>query len=114
MAIATVLNETPQLYYLTLIFLAVIIWQYRRSSYNTLPLPPGPRPLPIIGNLLDVPSGDALEEAYYDLSAAYGEIVYLDAFGQPMVVLGTLQAAIDLLEKRSANYSDRLFSVMGP
>ena len=36
-----------------------------------------------------------------------GDIVYLNIFGQPMIVLGTHEAAVDLLEKRSANYSSR-------
>ncbi|KAI0683656.1 cytochrome P450 [Cerioporus squamosus] len=53
-----------------------------------------------------------MEIAYGDLIAQYGELVYLDACGQPIIVLGTHQAAIDLLEKRSSNYSDRLFSTM--
>ena len=36
--------------------------------------------------------------------------MYLNVGGQSMIVLGSHQAAIDLLEKRSSNYSDRLFS----
>ena len=38
--------------------------------------------------------------------------MYLDVVGQPMIVLGSHEAAIDLLEKRSANYSDRTPSPM--
>ena len=33
--------------------------------------------------------------------------MYLDMLGQPIIVLGTHEAALDLLEKRSSNYSDR-------
>ena len=39
--------------------------------------------------------------------------MYLDVLGQPMIVLGSHEAAADLLEKRSANYSDRQTFVMG-
>ncbi|EIW53604.1 CyP450 monooxygenase [Trametes versicolor FP-101664 SS1] len=53
-----------------------------------------------------------LPKAFQDMNKKYGEVVYLDVFGQPMVVLGTHESAVELLEKRSANYSDRMHSVM--
>jgi hypothetical protein len=36
-----------------------------------------------------------------------GEIMYLDAAGQPTIVLNSLKSAFDLLEHRAINYSDR-------
>jgi len=33
--------------------------------------------------------------------------MYLDAAGQPLVVFNSLKSAFELLERRSANYSDR-------
>ncbi len=39
-------------------------------------------------------------------------MVYLDVLGKPMLVLGTHDIAHDLLEKRSAIYSDRVQSTM--
>ncbi len=41
-----------------------------------------------------------------------GDVVHLSMLGQDFVVLGSLKAARDLLDKRSANYSDRPTSVM--
>jgi hypothetical protein len=41
-----------------------------------------------------------------------GEVMYLDAAGQPMVVFNSLKPAFELLERRSANYSDRPRYVM--
>jgi hypothetical protein len=38
--------------------------------------------------------------------------MYLDGAGQPVVVCNTLKSAFELLERRSANYSDRPRSVM--
>ena len=39
--------------------------------------------------------------------------MYLDALGQPVIVLNSHGIALDILDKRSGNYSDRLPSVMG-
>jgi hypothetical protein len=36
-----------------------------------------------------------------------GDVVYFKIFGRPMIVLNTLKAARDLMEKRSLNYSCR-------
>ena len=41
-----------------------------------------------------------------------GDIMHLDLLGQSMIVLGSMQSASDLMEKRSNNYSDRPSSVM--
>lgn len=51
-------------------------------------------------------------EKLVDAMVSLGDIVYLDAVGQPMIILGTHEAAIDLLDKRAANYSDRKLSSM--
>lgn len=39
-------------------------------------------------------------------------MVYMDVLGQPMLILGSHNIALDLLEKRSALYSDRAQSAM--
>lgn len=109
--------------------LLIIIWQYVKRAHTyprNLPYPPGPKPLPLLGNLKDVPTG-AQWLGYNELSKKYGtsllyifprdirltyahvsgDVLYLQILGQPMVVLGSAQAAFELLEKRSAQYSDR-------
>lgn len=49
--------------------LAVSYWRSRRRF--SLPLPPGPRKLPIIGNVLDIPSKNPAE-VYHQWSQRYG------------------------------------------
>ncbi|KAI0331358.1 CyP450 monooxygenase [Cubamyces sp. BRFM 1775] len=95
------------------IVLACIVFVSIRNRVvrKGLPLPPGPRGLPIIGNALDIPK-ERPWLAFRDLSAKHGDVVSLHALGQTIVVLSSVSAAIDLFEKRSAIYSDRQDSVL--
>ncbi|KAH9899431.1 CyP450 monooxygenase [Cubamyces lactineus] len=70
------------------------------------PVPPGPRPLPLIGNVLDMPTKN-LGPSFRELTAKYGDIVYMNILGQPMVILGSYKAVYELLEQRSSISSDR-------
>ncbi|KAI0718536.1 CyP450 monooxygenase [Cerioporus squamosus] len=76
-----------------------------------LPLPPGPKPLPILGNFLDLPR-KLLASEYYKLHERYGDLVHLNVLGQSMVLIGTYETARELMEKRSSNYSNRPQSIM--
>ncbi|KAK0236018.1 cytochrome P450 [Armillaria nabsnona] len=71
-----------------------------------LPVPPGPRGLPLIGNLWDVPT-EYPWLTYAQWAATYGDVFHLDTPGNPTVVINSAQAVADLFEKRSGNYSDR-------
>nr|BED43030.1 cytochrome P450 monooxygenase [Trametes versicolor] len=96
---------------LSLLLVTFVKYTQGRRSLKGLRLPPGPKPLPIIGNALDVPTTD-MGAKFREMTQKHGDIVYLDALGQPMIILGSHEAANELLEKRSANYSDRISSVM--
>ncbi|KAH9976333.1 CyP450 monooxygenase [Lactifluus volemus] len=71
-----------------------------------LPYPPGPPSYPIIGNLLDVPKESPWAK-YADISKKYGDVFCIQVFGQVIVVLNSLSAIKDLLEKRGEIYADR-------
>jgi hypothetical protein len=44
---------------------------------------------------------------YHVLDNVTGDVIHLDLLGNPVIVLNSQEAAIDLLEKRSSKYSDR-------
>ncbi|KZP29740.1 cytochrome P450 [Athelia psychrophila] len=74
----------------------------KKSTY-----PPGPRGLPLIGNLLDMPKKDAWLQ-YREWSEEFkSDIIHLDVFGTHIVVTNTLESTLDLLERRSYKYSSR-------
>ena len=42
-----------------------------------------------------------------DCAGTTGDMLYLEALGQPILILGNLERTEDLLEKRATSYSDR-------
>lgn len=67
---------------------------------------PGPSPLPIIGNLHQAPSSYP-ERVYHEWSKKYGPIFKLQYAQQKIIMLSNFEVAKDLLDKRSAIYSNR-------
>ncbi|KXN82741.1 Cytochrome P450 83A1 [Leucoagaricus sp. SymC.cos] len=77
----------------------------RRSNPNGVPLLPGSKRYPIIGNLLKFPAFKPWEQ-YGEWPKTYGDMIHFKVFGQSFLVLGSVERANDLLDKRSLNYSD--------
>ncbi|KAI9507962.1 cytochrome P450 [Russula earlei] len=86
----------------------IIAVRFTRSPWRKVP--PGPRRLPIIGN--DLRLMNKLWLTSKDCKERFGEIVYLDAAGQPTILLNSLKSAYELLDRRASNYSDRPRLVM--
>ncbi|KAI0291060.1 cytochrome P450 [Multifurca ochricompacta] len=80
--------------------------RYQRRTTGLVPYPPGPPPLPVIGNLFDIPK-EFSWLTYTELSKKYGNILFFRVFGQVIIVLNSPKPAKDLLEKRADIYSDR-------
>ncbi|KAJ3762602.1 hypothetical protein EV360DRAFT_79140 [Lentinula raphanica] len=77
-----------------------------------LPLPSGPKGYPIIKNAFDIPSKHAWLK-YHEWSKQFGsDVLHLSAMGQSIVVLNSARSIHDLLESRSAIYSDRPWTAM--
>ncbi|TFY58367.1 hypothetical protein EVG20_g8178 [Dentipellis fragilis] len=76
---------------------------YIRSPYRKVP--PGPRGVPILGNLFQL-SG-YLYSTFNTWQKQFGDLFYLNVAGQSMLVISSGKVAYDLLDRRSANYSER-------
>ncbi|KAI0642043.1 cytochrome P450 [Trametes meyenii] len=85
----------------------VSIWIAALPFIRRVPaVPPGPKGLPILGNVHQLPE-KFQEKTLLRWSREYGDIMYLKFFRTPTIVLSSVEAARDLLDKRSAKYSDR-------
>ncbi|KAK1218137.1 hypothetical protein PQX77_019180 [Marasmius sp. AFHP31] len=97
---------------LSLLLLAALAFLLLRRMLGRdrqyLPLPPGPKGLPVIGNLRDISaSKDVSWMKYWKWSRTYGDVFSLSVFRDLTIVLNSCKSVEDLLEKRSYNYSDR-------
>lgn len=70
------------------------------------PLPPGPRGLPLIGNAADMPTEEQWLK-FDELGKRYGNLIYLDVFGQPILILNAATDAFALLSHNRSKTSDR-------
>ncbi|TBU28336.1 cytochrome P450 [Dichomitus squalens] len=87
-------------------FIALATLSWLALSKKRFKLPPGPKPLPVIGNVLQVPKGyEWLQYARW--GREYGPILYLNFLGERVFILNSQQAAVDILEKNMNVYSDR-------
>ncbi|KAL4923087.1 cytochrome P450 [Aspergillus undulatus] len=80
---------------------------FSRSS-SRASLPPGPKPLPIVGNVRDMPAFGSPDWAHWlEHKALYGPISTVSVLGQRLIILNDVRLAFELLEKKSVIYSDR-------
>ncbi|KIJ63246.1 hypothetical protein HYDPIDRAFT_92560 [Hydnomerulius pinastri MD-312] len=79
-----------------------------RRQREGFPFPPGPTPVPFLGNILSI---DAEEpwKTYTEWRATYGDILYVRLLDMDFIILNSQKDAIEMLEKRSQIYSDRPF-----
>ncbi|EIW87220.1 cytochrome P450 [Coniophora puteana RWD-64-598 SS2] len=69
-------------------------------------LPPGPPPLPIVGNLLGLDT-EAPWLTFTEWRGTYGDLISARFFSQEIIIVNSEKIAKELMELRSANYSDR-------
>ncbi|KAI1144410.1 cytochrome P450 [Hypoxylon sp. FL0543] len=88
-----------------LLYLTNQVLQGRKIPPGARPLP-GPKSLPLIGRVHDVPANSTWLK-FHEWSKEYGPIYQTEMFGTVHVWISSERIANDLLSRRSAIYSDR-------
>ncbi|KAI4727065.1 hypothetical protein E4T49_05178 [Aureobasidium sp. EXF-10728] len=97
----------PALYVLLGLILAKALYDWSRKR-NSLPLPPGPKGLPLLGNLTDLPAGNVPEfQHWLTHKDAYGPISSVTVLGQTMILIHDAKIAHELLVERANIHSGR-------
>jgi len=125
----------------SLAIVAIVVFHKYSSRKTTRSLPPGPPPIIIAGNALQIPQTEpwvwcgslkqtygefyvlrfdghawtALTERVSELSLTFlltGDVVHLSIFGKPMIILNSFSAINEFFVKKSKIHSDRPPSVM--
>ncbi|KAJ5777836.1 hypothetical protein N7520_001082 [Penicillium odoratum] len=100
------INHTDSILGVILISVAILLFQYGIKSRRPKNFPPGPKGLPIIGNLHQLPIRKGfLRQAEW--AKDYGSIVGFKIGPQNAVVLNSYRHVKELFDKRGAIYSSR-------
>ncbi|CAE6473296.1 unnamed protein product [Rhizoctonia solani] len=109
------LSDARIILYATLALAApAILVRYRHlAGWHRTRHPPSPRSFPLLGHLLWLTSGYIHLDFMKIGEQLESDIIFLKIFGENFIVLNSAKAASDILEKRSAIYSDRLCPPFG-
>ncbi|KAL2146556.1 hypothetical protein VTI28DRAFT_3447 [Corynascus sepedonium] len=102
---------------LTVVIYIVVSRTLCAQKTKAYSLPPGPPSEPLLGHYRVIPN-DAAFKRYAEWAKEYKtDVLFFQTFGTKWVVLNSLKAATELLEKRGARYADRprfvMFEEMG-
>lgn len=104
---------TPQIVAGIVALIGFLVYhQYFRKKNVLLSLPPGPKGLPIIGNIWDLPPPEISEwQHWLKFKDLYGPISSITVMGQTYVIIHDREAASDIMSKMSLKTSNRPTSV---
>ncbi|OSX58954.1 hypothetical protein POSPLADRAFT_1151470 [Postia placenta MAD-698-R-SB12] len=105
-----VLNRTDLLVVAGALFLTLLTARVINAAQRYR-LPPGPTRIPLLGNLHQVPLHDQ-QKTFAEWVKKYGDIIYIQLLSKPFVIVSSVRAAQDLMEKRAVKYSDRPYFLL--
>ncbi|KAF8172938.1 cytochrome P450 [Mycena galopus ATCC 62051] len=92
--------------------LGIVSGYWALRARKTPRLPRGPRGIPFLGNILDIPR-ETQWLKFSELADIWGDIFSLTVPGKTMIIVSSAQMAEDLLDVRGANFSDRMVFPVG-
>lgn len=92
-----------------ILWLAYMLWTRDPRMKH---LPPGPKGLPVIGNMLEMADTDKMMTLSKQWADEYGDVFYTKVGLQHFVWLSSASAVKDLMDKRGSIYSPRAASPM--
>jgi hypothetical protein len=89
--------------------LAAYVINHLIRSKPRIPLPPGPRGLPLLGNVNDMPKDDGSlgSDHWLKHKDLYGPLSSVTVLGQTMIIINDEHIALEMLRDRAAKHSDR-------
>ena len=107
------------------VIVAVALLVFLKQRLSRPPYPPGPKGLPIVGNIYDLPPScewityakwsrqfgmlpTVVKSSSFFKSIQASDVIHLNLIGTHVLVVNSSDVAVELLDKRSAIYSDRV------
>ncbi|PHH81561.1 hypothetical protein CDD82_490 [Ophiocordyceps australis] len=92
---------------LALVAVILIALLYRTRNPARHALPPGPKPLPLIGNITHLPPRNTPDHLHWLKLKDYGPLTSLRFLGITLIVIHDASMAVDLLDRMAGVASDR-------
>lgn len=100
------LDSKNVLYLFVTISLSFLLLYQSISRKTQKPFPPGPKPLPLIGNLLDIPK-TRIYKKFEEWAKIYGGIVHINVLNSHIFIINDPKYVAEILESKGRMYSER-------